>query len=84
MGMIRQWWNVSFYSYAFLIPVVSAYLVWIRRDQLLAVMPRPNYGGGAVLVAAGLLVLSIGRAGGIQALEQISLLITLPDRKSVV
>jgi len=78
MGMIRQWWNVSFYSYAFLIPVVSAYLVWIRRDQLLAVMPRPNYGGGAVLVAAGLLVLSIGRAGGIQALEQISLLITLP------
>jgi EpsI family protein len=77
-GMIRQWWNISFYSYAFLIPAVSAYLVWIRRDQLWAVHPTPSRWGGICTITAGLLVLMIGRVGGIQAFQQISLLITLP------
>lgn len=77
-GMVRQWWNISSYSYAFLIPFVSAYLAWIRRDRILGLMPRPNYGGGAVLVAAGLAALVTGQLGGIQALQQVSLLITLP------
>lgn len=78
MGMVRQWWTISFYSYAFLIPVVSAYLVWIRRDQLWAIRPQPSYIGGSAVVAAGLSGLVIGRAGGVQAVQQISLLITLP------
>lgn len=78
VGMVRQWWDISFYSYAFLIPVISAYLVWIRRDQLLAITPRPNYASGAVLVGAGLLALLIGRAGGIKALQQVSFLVTIP------
>ena len=78
VGMVLQWWNVSFYSYAFLIPVVSAYLVWIRRDQVLAIMPRPHYVGGAIVVVAGLSALVVGQAGEIKALQQISLLITLP------
>jgi len=78
VGMVLQWWNVSFYSYAFLIPVVSAYLVWIRRDQLSALVPQPHYMGGAILLGAGLLALLIGQAGGIKALQQVSLLITLP------
>ncbi|MBH0204117.1 MAG: EpsI family protein [Nitrospira sp.] len=78
VGMVLQWWNVSFYSYAFLIPVVSAYLVWIRRDQLSALVPQPDYMGGAVLLGAGILALLIGQAGGVKALQQVSLLITLP------
>lgn len=78
LGMVRQWWNISFYSYAFLVPIVSAYLVWIRRDQLLAVKPEPHYTGGSILVIGGLSALIVGRAGGIQAIEQVSLLITLP------
>lgn len=78
MGMVLQWWNISFYSYAFLIPVVSVYLVWIRRDQLLAIVPQPQYVSGALFLGAGLLALLIGQAGGIKALQQVSLLITLP------
>lgn len=77
-AMVLQWWNISFYSYAFLIPVVSAYLVWIRRDRVLAIVPQPHYGSGSVLLTLGLLVLAIGQTGGINALQQISLLITLP------
>lgn len=78
VGMVQQWWNISFYSYAFLIPVVSVYLVWIRRDQVLAIMPRPHYASGVALLASGLLALVIGQVGGIKSLQQISLLITIP------
>lgn len=78
LGMVRQWWNIAFYSYAFLVPVVSAYLVWIRRDRLLAVKPQPHYMAGTVLVAGGLSALIVGRVAGVQAIEQVSLLITLP------
>jgi len=78
MGMMLEWWNISFYSYAFLIPVVSTYLVWIRRDQLLAIVPQSHYISGAVLIVAGVLTLLIGQVGGIKALQQVSLLITLP------
>ena len=76
--MAHQWWSLSFYSYAFLIPVISAYLVWVRRDKLFGVKPLPHYMGGAVLLASGLLALIIGQAGGVQALQQISLMLTLP------
>lgn len=78
IGMVHQWWDISFYSYAFLIPLVSAYLLWIRRDQVLAIMPCPNYAGGAALIAGGLVALVSGQAGGIKALQQVSLLITIP------
>lgn len=77
-GMLLQWWNISFYSYAFLIPVVSAYLVWIRRDRLSAIVPQPQYVSGTVLLGIGLLALLIGQVGGIKALQQVSLLVTLP------
>lgn len=78
LAMARQWWGISFYSYAFLIPLISAYLVWVRRDRLWAVEPRPAYGTGAGLIAVGLSALMLGRAAGIQAVEQMSLLVTLP------
>lgn len=78
LGMVRQWWNISSYSYAFLVPIVSAYLIWIRRARILEIMPRPNYGGGAVLITAGLAALVTGQLGGIQTFQQVSLLITLP------
>lgn len=78
VAMVRQWWEISFYSYAFLIPAISAYLVWLRRDHVWAVQLQPRYLAGAVGVAAGLLMLMIGRAAGVQAVQQISLLITLP------
>ncbi|MCP9471110.1 MAG: exosortase W [Nitrospira sp.] len=78
VGMGRQWWNISFYSYAFLIPGISAYLAWVRRDQLWAVQPRPAYVTGTIAIAAGLSALMLGRAGGVQTVQQISLLMTLP------
>lgn len=77
-GMAHQWWNISFYSYAFLIPLISAYLIWTRRHVMYSVPIQPGYLSGTVCLAAGLVLFMIGQAGGIVALQQISLMITLP------
>ena len=77
-AMVRQWWSISFYSYAFLIPLISAYLVWSRRDKLFQLKPLPDYVAGSFLLAAGLSAFFIGQVGGILALQQVSLMITLP------
>jgi exosortase D (VPLPA-CTERM-specific) len=76
--MARQWWSISFYSYAFLIPVISAYLVWIRRAKVFEVKPQAHYVGGSVLLVSGLSALVIGQAGSVLALQQISLMLTIP------
>lgn len=76
--MARQWWSISMYSYAFFIPAISAYLVWVHRGKIFEIAPLPYYVGGSVLLASGLAALVIGQAGGVQALQQVSLMLTIP------
>ncbi len=66
------------YSYAFLIPVISAYLIWLRRDTLHELKVQPSYVTGSFLLTAGLSALIIGQAGGISVLQQVSLMLTIP------
>src|SRR5207248_15534 len=60
LGM--QWYADPDYSHGFLVPLLSGYFVWERRDKLrsLPVVPSP---WGIVLLAGGLLMLVIGSAG---------------------
>lgn len=76
--MVGQWWAISMYSYAFLIPVISGYLAWTRREKVLALKPVPHYLGGAVLLLSGLSALIIGQVGGVRALQQVSLMVIMP------
>ena len=76
-GMVHLW-NVSpMYSYGFSVPLVSAYLLWTRRAALASLTPRPSYAAGIPVVGAGVLMLAAGRAGNIQALQQVAFLVSL-------
>ncbi len=49
-------WNRSeTYAHGFLIFPISAYLIWIKRDKILAIAPSPSAWGVAALVGLGLL-----------------------------
>jgi EpsI family protein len=74
--MVGQWLTNDVYSYCFLIPVISGYLVWIRRETLRRLETIPGTGAGIVLVTVGLLMLVMGQAGGVLALQEVSLIIT--------
>ncbi|WP_459825598.1 exosortase A [Desulfomicrobium salsuginis] len=57
--MVKQWAKDENYSHGFLVPFVSAYLAYMRREDLLAAKVRPCAAGLAVVVA-GLVILLLG------------------------
>lgn len=74
--MVGQWWTNDVYSYCFLIPAISGYLVWTRRAVLKRLEPAPDLLGGAFVFASGLLMQVAGYAGGVLALQELSLIVT--------
>ncbi|MEE8478026.1 MAG: exosortase A, partial [Gemmatimonadales bacterium] len=47
------WYVSSTYNHGFLIPLICAYLIWTRRQQLASLVPRANYWGLATIVLLG-------------------------------
>jgi exosortase len=74
--MAWQWYVDSNYSHGALVPLLAAYFVWERRARLLALTPRPNWAGLAVLLI-GVLALIIGHTGAELFLQRSSLLIVI-------
>ncbi|HEX8896016.1 MAG TPA: exosortase A [Terriglobales bacterium] len=74
--LVRQWWTDPDYSHGFLVPLLSAYLLWQRRDKLAEVARRPsNWGLLVVLGSLGLLFL--GSLGAELFLTRISIIGTI-------
>ncbi|RMF11635.1 MAG: exosortase A [Alphaproteobacteria bacterium] len=70
--MVSTWWNSASYNHCFLVPLISAYLVWERRQLFQQIAPRTNWWGvGAVLGAAVLWL--VGRLAGAMVVEQFAL-----------
>ncbi|MGC9158362.1 MAG: exosortase A [Terracidiphilus sp.] len=74
--LLSDWWNIPDFSYGFLVPLFSAYLVWKERRSLLHTKIAPSRSGVAVVVL-GLLVLLLGVYGAELFLSRISLVILL-------
>ena len=74
--LVRQWWTDPDYSHGFLVPLLSAYLIWQRRDKLAEVARKPsNWGLLVVLGSLGLLFL--GSLGAELFLTRISIIGTI-------
>jgi len=50
--LVRRWTVEEEYSHGFLIPVVSVWLLWTRRDVLLASLGRPSWAGPLIILLA--------------------------------
>lgn len=74
--LVRQWNSNDVYSYGFLIPFISLYLVWIRRDCLKEITPCPNHLAGLAFLVIGLSMLILGHAGSIGVIQEISIVFT--------
>ncbi len=53
--MVHRWNSKEEYGYAYFLPLISAYLIWQRRDRLLVVGFKPSWLGVAVILFAGFL-----------------------------
>jgi exosortase len=74
--LVRQWYSDADYSHGFIVPLLSLYLIWARRDKLRQVVRRPSpWGMAIVLFSVGLLFL--GSLGAELFLARISILGTI-------
>ena len=74
--MVHMWESREEYSYGYLIPFISAFLVWQRKDRL-ARIPFEFAWQGVVLAVAGLAVLYVGRISATHFFVQYGFLISL-------
>ncbi len=75
-GLVAQWWNEDEYSHGFLIPIVSAYLVWTKRDELKATAVRPTF-WGLVVMAMALAIYVTGIVGADLFLQRVSMVVMI-------
>lgn len=71
--LVERWWSDPQYSHGFLVPVFSAYLLWIRSGMLAAIELRPSAWGMAFL-GLGLVIRLVAAVLAIESLDAYSLL----------
>jgi exosortase D (VPLPA-CTERM-specific) len=74
--LVRRWTTQEEYSHGFLIPLVTALLLWTRRDALLASIGQPAW-TGAVLILVAMIMHVTGALSAIFILSQLAFIVTL-------
>jgi EpsI family protein len=71
------WASSEMYSFGFLVPLISGYLLWLRRDRLRELPRSPSLVLGGLVLGAGVLTLIVGRLSSINLLEELSLPVSI-------
>jgi len=74
--LVKQWYDDPDYSHGFLVPLLSAYLIWQRRDKLAEVARKPS-NWGLLVVVGSLGLLFLGSLGAELFLTRISIIVTI-------
>ena len=76
LELVRRWSTQEEYSHGFLIPVIVAWLLWTRRDALLASVGRSSWTGPALILLAAVMHI-VGKLSALYFLSQIGFIVTL-------
>lgn len=71
--LVAQWYSSADYSHGFLVPLLSAYLIWRKREELAKVPRKPSLAGMFVVILS-LCVLFLGSLGAELFLSRVSLI----------
>jgi EpsI family protein len=76
-SLVVQWRNNDIYAHGFLIPWISLYLAWVRRDEIARLGLAPNYIAGLLALLLSLSVLVASERAAVSVVAQLSLVFTL-------
>ena len=76
VNMLAVWGGKEEYSHAYLIPVISLFLVWQRRNELAQLQLRGSW-AGVVIVLFGVLLGLIGQLATVYTVQQIGLVVAI-------
>jgi exosortase A len=69
-AMAHQWWNIDTYNHLLLVPLITAWLVALKEEELARLAPQP-FLPGLLGVAAGLALWRAGEGLGINLVAQV-------------
>ena len=75
-SMVLDWADKKEYSHGFLIPLISLYIIWTKRDILRKTEVEPDFKGISILFL-GVLLLMVGRVGFDEFTRRASIIITI-------
>jgi exosortase len=52
-SLVKQWSTDPDMGHGFFVPVIAGYIIWQKRNELLAIQPQPNWWGLAVVLVGG-------------------------------
>ena len=76
MQMVTRWASQEEYSHGFLIPIVTTWLLWTRRDALRVSIGQPAWASPVIILLATLMAI-IGELGAISVLSQLGFVLAL-------
>ncbi len=76
LELLKRWSTQEEYSHGFLIPVIVAWLLWARRDALVASIGRPSWGGPVLILLAAILHI-MGKLSALYVLSQVAFVVAL-------
>ena len=76
LELVHDWMVDVNYSHGFLIPLVSGYMIWRRRERIRS-LPRSSCSAGLVLILGGLLLFMVASIAAEYFTQRISLLIVI-------
>jgi exosortase len=76
VNLVTDWSNDPDAAHGFIIPLVSGYLLWTRREQLFRLQPRTQL-WGLVVMCLGLVQLFVGHVGAELFFMRTSMLVVL-------
>ena len=75
-NLTNRWSTQEEYSHGFLIPIVTVWLLWMRRDALRASIQRPAWTGPIVILLA-MAMHAVGEMSAIPILSQVGFIVAL-------
>lgn len=76
LELVRRWTKQEEYSHGFLIPAIVAWLLWTRRDALVASIGQPSWIGPALILLAAAMHI-VGKLSALFVLSQLAFIVTL-------
>ena len=76
LELVNRWIGQEEYSHGFLIPVIVAWLLWARRDALVASIGRPSWLGPALILLAAVMHI-LGKLSALFILSQVGFVVAL-------
>ena len=76
--LIGQWSTNDTYSFGALVPLISGYFIWAKRERLATLPLAPGVWVGGLLVSACGLTLAVGRGIGVIGVQEIAMVLMVP------